>query len=424
MDAPFVPRIEGDRLYGRGAYDMKAGLAAALIACRDAAELDLAGDVVVAAVADEEHASIGVQEILGAVRADAAIVTEPTEMALVVAHRGFVWSEVEVTGRAAHGSRPHLGVDAIVKAGPVLTALGRLDETSTSVGTRSSGRPSVHASVITGGEELSSYPGQCVVGIERRTLPGESVADVEAELEHLLDACRAEDEALVESRGRCSCASRSRSRRMPRRGARRGRSRRHARRRPAIEGASYWADAAFIAAAGIPTVMYGPSGEGAHALEEWVGLSDTEAVARVLVDVARRDLRMRALVNGSATRGGRRARRRRSCVPRVASGIPAHACPRADIDRDRARARSRGREGRVRPARASGLQGARRVVGRRAAPRSPARRSTRSSPRAPGTTGARSPASPRCGAFTAVCFSPRAPPSLVAPQLQAREPRS
>jgi acetylornithine deacetylase len=104
MAGPHVPRIEGDRLHGRGAYDMKAGLAAALVASRDVARAGLAGDVVVAAVADEEHASLGVQEVLGHVRADAAVVTEPTELAIAVAHKGFVWLEVEVTGRAAHGS--------------------------------------------------------------------------------------------------------------------------------------------------------------------------------------------------------------------------------------------------------------------------------------------------------------------------------
>ncbi|MGI8780520.1 MAG: M20/M25/M40 family metallo-hydrolase, partial [Solirubrobacteraceae bacterium] len=127
MTDPHTARLDGDRLHGRGAYDMKAGVAAALVACREAAALGLTGDVVVAAVADEEYASLGVQEALAAVRADAAIVTEPTELDLIVAHRGFVWAEIEVSGRAAHGSRPHLGVDAIVKTGPVLTALGELD---------------------------------------------------------------------------------------------------------------------------------------------------------------------------------------------------------------------------------------------------------------------------------------------------------
>ena len=260
-----------------------------MIACRDAAGLGLAGDVVVAAVADEEHASLGVQEVLATVRADAAIVTEPTELELVVAHRGFVWSEIEVTGRAAHGSRPHLGVDAIVKAGPILTALGALDA---ELGDRTHpllGRGSVHASVIRGGEELSSYPARCVVGLERRTLPGESAADVEGELASLLDACRDADADLgAEARTllvrepfevpqHAEIVETVRAAATEALGT-----------APVVGGASYWADAAFIAAAGIPTVMFGPSGEGAHAAEEWVSLSSTQAVARTLMAAASR----------------------------------------------------------------------------------------------------------------------------------------
>src|SRR3954469_25825169 len=171
MAAPHEPRVEGDRLYGRGAYDMKAGVAAALVACREAAALGLRGDVVVAAVADEEHSSLGVQEALRNVRADFAVVTEPTELAVVVAHKGFVWSEIEVTGRAAHGSRPHLGVDAIVKAGPILTAIGDLDDARADADPHPLlRRASVHASTIEGGAELSSYPGRCLIRLERRTL--------------------------------------------------------------------------------------------------------------------------------------------------------------------------------------------------------------------------------------------------------------
>jgi acetylornithine deacetylase len=283
------PRVDGDRVHGRGAYDMKAGVAAALIARREAAALDLAGDVVVAVVADEEHASLGVREVLEAVRADAAIVTEPTELELVVAHKGFVWAEIEVTGRAAHGSRPHLGVDAIVKTGPILTALGALDA---DLGARTHpllGRGSLHASLIGGGEEMSSYPARCVVGLERRTLPGEGAAAVEAELATVLDGCRradpelvaeartllvrepfevSQDAQIVEIVGVAAAEVLGAP--------------------PRITGASYWADAAFIAAAGIPTVMFGPAGEGAHAAKEWVSLSSTEAVARTLVAVARR----------------------------------------------------------------------------------------------------------------------------------------
>jgi acetylornithine deacetylase len=289
MREPHTPRIDGDRLYGRGAYDMKAGLAAALIACRQASTRGLAGDVIVGAVADEEHASLGVQEVLAAVRADAAIVTEPTELELVVAHKGFVWFEVEVTGRAAHGSRPHLGVDAIVKIGPILAAIGALDAQLEARRHRLLGHPSIHASVIRGGEELSSYPARCVVGLERRTLPGETAADVEVELGSLLDACRAADSKL-------QAAQRTLLVREPFEVAEDAEIVGLVREAvaaslgapPRIGGASYWADAAFIAAAGIPTVMLGPGGHGAHAAEEWVSISDTEALARALVAVAER----------------------------------------------------------------------------------------------------------------------------------------
>jgi acetylornithine deacetylase len=289
MTGPHAPRIDGDRLYGRGAYDMKAGVAAALVAAREASRLALAGDVVVAAVADEEHASLGVQEALRAVSADAAVVTEPTELALVVAHRGFVWGEIEVTGRAAHGSRPHLGVDAIAKMGRVLTELEQLDRSLADRTHPLLGRGSIHASVIAGGVELSSYPARCVLGLERRTLPGESGTAIEAEIEALLARCRAVDPDLVATRrtllvrepfevapqaelvGLIADAS----------AAVRGGP-------TSIEGASYWADSAFIAAAGIPTALFGPGGEGAHAVEEWVSLSDTAAVADTLVRVAAR----------------------------------------------------------------------------------------------------------------------------------------
>jgi acetylornithine deacetylase len=278
MTDPHTPRIDGDQLQGRGAYDMKAGVAAALIACREAARLGLAGDVVVAAVADEEHASLGVQEALRSVRADAAIVTEPTELELIVAHKGFVWAEIEVTGVAAHGSRPDLGVDAIVNAAPILTAVGELDA---SLGERTHpllGRGSVHASTIEGGIELSSYPARCVIGLERRTLPGESRDDIDGELAslggsaHRITLVRepfevARDAEVVTAVSRAAEGVLGAA--------------------PAIGGASYWADAAFIAAAGIPTVMFGPSGEGAHAVDERVSIADTIAVTRILIEVAR-----------------------------------------------------------------------------------------------------------------------------------------
>jgi acetylornithine deacetylase len=287
MEDPFEPRIEGDRLHGRGSYDMKAGVAAAFVACREAAAADLAGDVVVAAVADEEHASIGVREALRDLRADAAIVTEPTEMEVVIAHKGFVWFEVEVSGRAAHGSAPHLGIDAIVKSGSVLTALGELDGR---LGERHHpllGRGSVHASLIAGGRDLATYPDRCTISIERRSLPGESRPELVRELEELLAGCRAADPVLdvsastllvrepLETSESEPIVSLLRDAAQDLRGS-----------RPPVSGASFWADSAFISAAGIPTVLFGPSGAGAHAEEEWVSVRDTEACAAVLTRVA------------------------------------------------------------------------------------------------------------------------------------------
>src|SRR6185295_2487422 len=117
MEAPLEPRVEDGRLYGRGAYDMKGSLAAIMAAGAAAVEAGLRGDVLVAAVADEEVYSIGAEAAARRYPADAAIVAEPTELRLVVAHKGFVWLEVETRGRAAHGSRPDLGQDAIVGMG-------------------------------------------------------------------------------------------------------------------------------------------------------------------------------------------------------------------------------------------------------------------------------------------------------------------
>jgi acetylornithine deacetylase len=271
MTDPFVPRVDGDRLFGRGAYDMKAGLAAALVACREAARLGL--NVVVAAVADEEHASLGIQEVLAAgVRADAAVVTEPTHGEIVIAHKGFVWAEIAVSGRAAHGSMPDLGVDAIVAAAPVLARLGELDASLAAAPHPLLGRGSVHASLITGGEELSTYPSRCVVSLERRTLPGEDGTDVSA----LIEGVDASSRVLLVREPFAIDPSEEVVRLVQ---AAAGGA--------PLVGAPYWTDAAFIAAAGIPTVLYGPGGAGAHAAEEWVSLSETAEVARVLVEVAK-----------------------------------------------------------------------------------------------------------------------------------------
>lgn len=161
---PFTPKVDAGRIYGRGAYDMKGSLAAIMVAAREARHLDLAGDVIVTAVSDEEVASTGTSAVLERYRADAAIVTEPTELRLCTAHKGFVWLEVEVRGVAAHGSRPDLGVDAIANTGPILAGVmdlaARLEDGPRH---RLLGTGSIHASLVEGGQELSTYPARCTV---------------------------------------------------------------------------------------------------------------------------------------------------------------------------------------------------------------------------------------------------------------------
>jgi acetylornithine deacetylase/succinyl-diaminopimelate desuccinylase-like protein len=287
MSDPLVPRIDGDRLYGRGAYDMKGGLAAALVACRTAARSGLSGEVIVVAVADEEHSSIGVQEVLRRVRADAAVVTEPTELTVATAHKGFVWVQIDVVGRAAHGSRPHLGVDAILKTGPILVALSGLNERLRSGAHPTLGPGTLHASLVTGGLEESTIPDHCTLTIERRTLPGETVADVEHDIAELLTRCRhADPELAVTSRTLLAREPFETAPTEPIVGTVIQAARGVLGRSVDVVGVSYWADSAFLQAAGIPTVLFGPDGDGAHAAVEWVSLPGTIACTQTLAAAA------------------------------------------------------------------------------------------------------------------------------------------
>jgi acetylornithine deacetylase len=288
MEAPFAPRVEDGRLYGRGAYDMKASLAAIMLAGARAHSLSLPGDVVVTAVADEEVASIGSEAVAATVRADAAIVAEPTELRLAVAHRGFVWLELETTGRAAHGSRPDLGVDAIAKMGRVLVGLEELDRGLRAEPTHPLlGSGSAHASLVEGGQELSSYPERCLVEAERRTIPGETPESVEAELRGVL--ARA-GEGDPEFRGDVRVTFAREPFAVDEGDPFVELVRRHAEaaigERPPAVGVPFWTDAALFAGAGIPTVLFGPRGEGAHAVVEWVDLESVERCAETYLAVA------------------------------------------------------------------------------------------------------------------------------------------
>jgi acetylornithine deacetylase len=274
MEAPFEPRIEGDRLYGRGAYDMKGALAAILLAACDVS--GSRGDVIVSLVADEELASIGSEAVVEHVRADAALVAEPTELRVAVAHRGFVGFELETEGVAAHGSRPDLGVDAIAKMGPILVALGALDERLQSGPAHPLVGPgSLHASLIEGGQELSSFPARCLLTGERRTIPGETVEDVERELRAIAGDAAVR---IIASRDPLSDQPDHPFAELVRDVADAG----------GYTGAPFWTDAALFAGAGIPTVLFGPAGEGAHAIVEWVSLDSLDRVREVVREVANR----------------------------------------------------------------------------------------------------------------------------------------
>jgi acetylornithine deacetylase len=234
-------------------------------------------------VADEEYASIGVQSVLRRRRTDAAVVTEPTALRVCIAHKGFVWAEIETAGRAAHGSRPAEGEDAITRMAPALTRLAELQSALDSAsGHELVGPGSVHASLIDGGQELSSYPARCLLSLERRTIPGETAEDVRSECGALIEGIEGAEARVGLVREPFSVDPRAEVVQAVARAAEGVTG------RPAeLYGETYWMDAAFIQAAGIPTVVFGPAGQGAHAVDEWVDLASVDACAEGLVRAAR-----------------------------------------------------------------------------------------------------------------------------------------
>lgn len=264
---------------------MKGGLAAIMYAAAKARKLKLRGDVILTAVADEEYASIGTQSILQRWHADAAIVTEPTALELCIAHKGFTWHEIIAYGRAAHGSRFDLGRDAIILMGHVLVGLERLNQALQSAPLhRLLGSGSLHASLIEGGQELSSYPERCVLQVERRTVPGETLQKVEGELNELLEGLQAthpdyklhmrttlqrqpfevaEEEQIVQSLYKQVQQLTGET--------------------PRIVSHTPWMDSALFSAVGIPTIVFGPGGEGAHAVIEWANLDEVQQCGDILV---------------------------------------------------------------------------------------------------------------------------------------------
>ena len=196
MEQPFTPVIREGRLYGRGSQDMKGSLAAMLAAVKalNQAKVELDGDLLLTAVADEEYASLGTDHLVQHYRADAAIVTEPTDLELALAHRGFTGFEVETFGRAAHGSRYKDGIDAILLMGRFLSGLDALEQELLRRPPHPLvGPPSIHASLINGGTEMSTYPASCTLMIERRDIPGETVEQAGQELRAIIERCTQAD---------------------------------------------------------------------------------------------------------------------------------------------------------------------------------------------------------------------------------------
>jgi len=289
MSDPFSAEVRGNRLYGRGAYDMKGGIAACMAAVKSLGDEPLAGDVIIAAVADEEVASIGMSAVLEHHKTDAAIVTEPTELAVCLACKGFCWIEVETEGRAAHGSRFDLGIDANMRMGRVLMGLDDLEHALRERDPHALvGPPSLHAAVMHGGTGTSTYAASCRLEIERRMLPAETEAQVLGEIQAIIDAQAARD---VTFRARMRpLLTRSGYEARPDAPVVRalmGAASQHLGATPPITGAGYWMDAALIAGAGIDTAVIGAIGAGAHAAEEWVDLDSVTKVASILADTAR-----------------------------------------------------------------------------------------------------------------------------------------
>ncbi len=288
MSEPFIPLYKGKRLYGRGAIDMKAGLAAGMVVVAEAQRLQLGGDVILMAVADEESESIGTAEVLEHIQADAAIVTEPTQLNIHVAHRGFAVFEIETHGRASHTSQPHLGINAITHMTKVLYEVEKMQQHLREKPLHPLlGHGLLQPVLIQGGQELFTTPPKCILHLERRTLPGETLNILEDEISIVLKNAKQNDASFEASfrtllhREPFEISSESTVVKllqhiMQAEGL-----------EPKLEGAPYWMDSALIVAKGIPTVIFGPSGGGMHAVDEWVDIDSVTVCAEILLEVAK-----------------------------------------------------------------------------------------------------------------------------------------
>jgi len=287
---PFSATIRDGKLYGRGSYDMKGGLVAAMAAVKALVDAgaSLSGDVLLAAVADEEDFSVGTAEVIKHYQVDGAIVTEPTELGLCIAHKGFMHVEIETIGHAAHGSSFEEGVDANMHMGRVLAELDKLEQ---GLRTRRehplTGPASLHAALIKGGTGKSTYAPSCKLQIERRTIPGETEKQVVDEIQAIIDKLAAADPTFKATQKTLIVRSPFEvDLKLPLLQALRQAATEVLGKQPRLMGNSGWMDTALFAEVGVPAVVVGPIGAGAHCTEEWVDLASVAKTAQVLAQTA------------------------------------------------------------------------------------------------------------------------------------------
>jgi acetylornithine deacetylase len=286
--AGFAPVVRDGRMHGRGTNDMKGGIVAALAAAERLAADPPAGDVLIACVIDEEWQSLGAQALVERYRADAAVLPEQSDLDVIFAHGGFAWYDVRSRGVEAAGGRPERGRDAIALAGPVLAGIAELDRELALRETPEWGRPSVHASTIRGGRDYPSYPAECVIGVERCIMPGETVAESLAEMAALLDRARAAD-ARFEGECRTVVAREPvlLDRDEPVVRAAIDAAAGVLGRPPVVRSDYGWMDSGLLVEAGTPCVVLGPTGDGLHTADEWVDLESVDQCAEMFVRMAR-----------------------------------------------------------------------------------------------------------------------------------------
>ncbi|RKK24752.1 hypothetical protein BFJ66_g2373 [Fusarium oxysporum f. sp. cepae] len=288
-DDPLSGKIVDGRLYGRGSADMKGGVAAGMIALANTKKLGLRGDVIFTGVADEESLSKGTEDILRAGwRADAAVVSESTNLEINHAHKGYCHVEIKVYGLAAHGSRADLGIDAIANAGHFLVEFGKyVQKLQEGPGDETLGTGTAHASVISGGEEASSYPAQCTIIAERRTIPGETNEVVQKEFDDMIASVAKEvTDFKAEAKIFFSRPPQFTAEDHPFTKLVSGVVGTVTGKDAVIAGAPFWTDCALLAEKGIVPLLWGPKGEGFHGKEEFVHIKSIEQVAEGLTNIA------------------------------------------------------------------------------------------------------------------------------------------